>query len=130
MVCVWLTVNVALPRSATAPARSSGCQRKVGGGGGASAALHIELGGPSSTAVPPRTLAACATHSQHMVVVSKLQDSIIDIHCTASAPGKSGMTWGASKSGLQSPVVWLTLGAVIGALLTTAGSSVFTLQSE
>ena len=40
------------------------------------------------------------------------------------------MSWGGGKSGLQSPVVWLTLGAVIGALLTTAGSSVFTLQSE
>jgi hypothetical protein len=63
-----------------------------------------------------------------MVVQARSADSIIDIHATASR--ESGMAWGGGKSGLQSPVVWLTLGAVIGALLTTAGSSVFTLQSE
>lgn len=65
-----------------------------------------------------------------MVVQARSADSIIDIHATASPSRESGMAWGGGKSGLQSPVVWLTLGAVIGALLTTAGSSVFTLQSE
>ena len=40
------------------------------------------------------------------------------------------MTWGGGKSGLQASVAWLAIGTVIGALLTTAGSSIFKLQSE